>query len=390
MGAGNSRVVQAIPHLMKLPRRSSARLQSRWGMVPLAFLLLGLPVFLPAGGEEGRHDCGPSCASTIEVSGWVVDTAGSGVRSARIQLVDELGVLGSTTSEPSGFFRMVGSREPVGSIHLRVDRLGYEPAETMLDARPRQEVRIELTAAPIPLPGVEVFAESPICSSSDARALELWERAADRHRLDLDTFGVATYTLARTDTLAAGAILSASDPEVGLDEGQRGSASLLRFSWTRRVEREGYAFPVRRTNRSGSYDSWSYAPLEADFAEHFLSPAFLRWNHLQRLDPRGSGGYDLHFCPADEDRPSIRGRLSLSPDTLLILAEWEFLTPEPGEDAGGWTRFEASGDPEPPRLLPSESLTWKSLPDGTIQRRAHWYEGWLLAPGDSVPFLPRR
>lgn len=87
----------------------------------------------------------------------------------------------------------------------------------------------------------------------------------------------------------------------------------------------------------------------------------------------------------------MEGRIELSPDTLVQRVAWRFLTPEPDEEAGGWATFPPAREgEEPPPLLPVESMTWRTRREALTIRRAHWFEEWIQAPGDSVPFLPRR
>lgn len=370
-------------------RRASERPMAIGGLryaraLAVVILLLAVPIL------SGRALGTSGPANDIEVRGVIVDELGRGIRSARVQLLWDQRILASATSDERGDFLVRTEADVDGPVTLRAQRLGYESVEVDLEPLPAQELRVELVPAPIPLPGVEVVGTGGVCDASDSGAVEFWRAARTLHRLDLDTMGVASYTLALTDTLEADTPLDASLGERRLVPGQRSSAPLLRFSWDRRVEREGYAFPVRRTNRNGSYPSWSYAPLEADFSGHFLSSGFARWHHLSTLTRTPDGGYDLRFCPVSDDRPAVSGRLRFSPDSLIIRAEWAFRTPEPNEEAGGWAVFSEPPADRGPRLLPSESLTWKLLPDGSVQRRAQWYEEWHVTPGDSVPFLPSR
>ena len=72
-------------------------------------------------------------------------------------------------------------------------------------------------------------------------------------------------------------------------------------------------------------------------------------------------------------------------------AEWSFGTSEPDEDAGGRAVFaEESPDGAKPYLLPTEGLFWRRTGHDQYLQRYERYEGWLVAPGDSVPFLPTR
>ncbi len=329
-----------------------------------------------------------------ELHGLVVDALdGTPVVGVRIELLSEGRLLAATVSQETGAFRIrAPGLEEGRALALRAERLGYAPREVVVDAQARAGVpiRIPLDPAPLPLPGFEVEVEGGACPSRHhAEGVALWEAMARAHPDGLDTLGAASYTLIRTDTLAS--VGGTATPDGPLSAGQRGFSGRLRSQWERRVDREGYAFPIRRVDASGSFSTWSYAPLEADFASHFGTPAFPRHHRLRAPSPLASGGWSLAFCPIDDRRPGLEGRLEISPDTALLRVDWQFRTPEPDEEAGGWTRFPeaAPGDPTP-RLLPLESVVWRNLREGGVQRRTQWYEGWIVTPGDSVPFLPDR
>ncbi len=171
---------------------------------------------------------------------------------------------------------------------------------------------------------------------------------------------------------------------------QRGSGSIQRFSWDRRIKRDGYAFKVQRTDGAAAFDSWVYAPLEADFTSHFVGELFGDL-HKFVAPIEDADGWTLTFCPKHDDDPSIRGTVVLAPDTTLSFVEWSFLTEEPVERASGRATFaplmERTGLAYP---LPSEALIWKQVPDGRYFQLYQRYEEWRVVPGDSVPQLPLR
>ncbi len=326
-----------------------------------------------------------------EVHGVVVDPEGRPIVGVRVELRLGDRLEAAAFTGPDGSFRL-RPRSGVGAFTLHAERLGYRTRTQLLppEALGGGPVEIVLEPTPLPLPGFTVEAMMEPCPAQhDPGAAELWEAMARLHPGGLDTLGAATYTLARTDTLEVAATNRAV-PE-GLVAGQRGFSGRLRLSWERRIPRDGYAFRVRRTDPAGSYDAWSYAPLEADFASHFGTPLFVQQQRLRAPSPGIGGGWILAFCAPDPTRPGLDGHLELSPDTVLVRAEWRFRTPDPDEGAGGWTRFpgtEANGAPA--YLLPLESMVWRTVRGGGVQRRAQWYEAWIVTPGDSVPFLPER
>ncbi len=368
------------------------------GLVLVGVALLGANDRVSAGPEAGvRSAVALETGVPIrdEIRGTVVDTAGAGLGAATVQLRHGDRVLASATTDDDGTFRIFISQRireafDAGGVRIRVERLGYREQEVPLDTA-QATVELVLVPAPLPLPGFEIEAVRSQCEDDEAGlGRRLWQRAAARHPGGLDTLGVATYTLSRTDTLPDGALgttqVNGQEPEMG----QRGSAPILRLGWARRIDRDGYAFPVRRTDRMGSFASWSYPPLESDFAPHFGSRQFGSLHYFQHLS-QGSDGWYVRFCARDDRRPHLEGQMLITPDTLIRRIEWAIQTPEPDEDAGGVAVFpSAAADGTPPPLLPAESMAWKTPRGEHTVRRAHWFEEWTTAPGDSVPFLPRR
>lgn len=364
-----------------------------WGLLPALLLVAALAVGASGGTPTpvatALEGAVWEATSAAVLEGTVRQTDGRPVTAALVVYTSDEGPVRSTRTDGEGRFRLIRPGSSGAGGTLLVERMGYRTDSRRVEGGEMQ-VDLVLRPEPLPLPGFQVLVEGPVCPTGDeAAARAVWEAMSRRHPAGLDTMGVASYTLARTDTLQNGTSGSGRAREDGLVPGQRGSAPLLRLSWGRRVLRDGYAFPVRRTDASGSFDSWSYAPLEADFSTHFASEEFGRLTRFQLADA-GGDGMVLRFCSRDERKPGLEGRLEIAPDTLLVRAEWRFRTPDPDEEAGGWARFPSHLTAGAPPLLPLESLTWRAIRNGEVQRRAQWYEGWVLAPGDSVPFLPSR
>jgi len=323
-----------------------------------------------------------------DIVGRVSEPSGGPVVAARVELRAGDTVLASSLTDAGGRFVLRSLSPWADSWTIRAERLGYGSVEAAV-APDLAEVHIELSPAPIALAGFAVDGERDICSAPEDRdARDIWTRAAALSLPGLDTLGIASYTRFRVDTVGAA---GGGPPGItGAEDGQRASAPLLRLNWDRRVSREGYAFPVRRTDAERSYESWSYPPLEADFAPHFLSTTFGRL-HSFHMDMSDGHGWVLRFCGRSTNRPYLDGVLEIGADTVLHRVEWHFRTDEPDEGAGGWARFPPpAGDGDPQVILPTESVTWRALPGGGLVRRAHWYEGWHLVAGDSVPLLPQR
>ncbi len=275
------------------------------------------------------------------------------------------------------------------AVTMQVGALGFRTQKIFVEDGVN-EYSIILEEAPLVLEGILVTTEEATCEMgrNDKRAKQLWQLARLKYYGSLDTLGVATY-LAEADTIVPLSSLGPLDlPKLALS--QRGSSSLLRFSWARRIKRDGYAFKVRRTDGSRPYDSWVYPPLDADFAPHFVDDLFGD-RHRFVVEHESSEGWTLEYCPKKDNKPNIKGTITLARDTTFASIEWLFQTPDPMEHAGGRASF------SPPisghklsYLLPSEAIIWKELPNGEYLQRYQRFENWLVAPGDSVPVLPLR
>ncbi|MFP3948543.1 MAG: carboxypeptidase-like regulatory domain-containing protein [Longimicrobiales bacterium] len=355
-----------------------------------------LLVFLWTGAPQGPLGAQLPLPSTpsAALSGVVTDTTETPVRGVAVEAWLEGRLLGTRITGEDGAFAFAFPDDwtadlATGPLRLRANRLGFRALERVVDFSAGRAVILEMREEPIAVRGLVVESERPRCRTEDQdEARSLWNSMRTKYFGPMDTVGIATYLAEGEALVGRGEIGPLDLPSER--EAQRGSSSQLRFSWSRRVRRSGYAFPVRRTDKGESFDSWSYAPLESDFAPHFVSSGFGELHRL-RIRDQGSFGWIIEFCPEDPERPSIVGSLRLAPDTTLLEAEWLFRTGDPQENAGGHATFPpASESAEESYPLPRESIFWRRLPTGDFQEVHQLYEKWIVAPGDTVPFLAPR
>ncbi len=332
-------------------------------------------------------------ASTVDaqITGYVLNEEGDPVPGAAVEAWAADRKIGGRLADGDGWFLFPA--DMTGRIRaLYAGQLGYHPEVVQIeDGVDAYEIR--LTREPIPLPELVVDAARDRCAGGEERAARrLWEHAARRYSQGLDTLGVATYLASVESILPEGEVGTVQ--AAGDAVAQRGSSSLLRFSWRRRIEREGYAFQIRRSTPEQSYASWVYPPLEADFATHFAGELFgdrHRFRFDRTDDPDGDGSVTLVFCARDDDHPSMEGTLRIGADTTITMAQWLFRTPEPVEHAGGRAVFgPLADDPQASYLLPIEGVFWRRSPPDSFWQRYQKFEQWRVARGDSVPFLPKR
>lgn len=269
---------------------------------------------------------------------------------------------------------------------LYAHRLGYRATRIDVNADTRYYV-IQMALDPLAMEGLVVDVERERCTrTDDKQARALWDGMRGQYDTSIDSLGTATYLASAIQSVQLAEI--GAVPVPGEAAEQRGSAPLLRSTWRRRLQRTGYARKLSAPSPDGMFDEWGYPPLDADFSTHFIDEVFGRMHRLSIVE-EGEEGWLLRFCPKDQDRPSIEGFFRIAPDSFLIMAEWSFNTDEPDEGAGGRAVF-AKGEGGQGYLLPSEGLFWRRIAGGRLLQRYQKYQGWLTAPGDSVPFLPVR
>ena len=329
--------------------------------------------------------------AAAQITGYVLNDEGEPVPGAAVEAWASDRKIGGRLANEDGWFLFPAEMtERIRALYA--GQLGYHP-EVVQIVEGVDAYEIRLTREPIPLPELVVDATRDRCAGGEDRdARRLWERAAAHYSHGVDTLGVATYLASVESILPEGEVGTVQ--AAGEAVAQRGSSSLLRFSWRRRIEREGYAYQVRRSTPEQSYTSWVYPPLEADFATHFVGEQFgerHRFKFDTADDPDRDGSVTLVFCARDDDHPSMEGTLVISPDTTISVAQWLFRTPEPVEHAGGRAVFgPLADDPGDSYLLPIEGVFWRRSPPDSFWQRYQRFERWMVAQGDSVPFLPKR
>ncbi|WP_405284405.1 carboxypeptidase-like regulatory domain-containing protein [Gaopeijia maritima] len=289
---------------------------------------------------------GSNPAAAQVVRGVVLDPGlGQPVSQAWLVAEDSTGAtLASTLADAGGRFSLRIGR--LGTVELRVERIGYEPERrSVVVERSVEEMDIALSGRPIHLPAITVEGERrcDLTGAGDGRVVELWEAAR------------TTLEVTRASTLERGYSVRATEfarsrdlanDEV-LDEVRRARVDYTTSPYfaedAATLARDGY---VRE--EEGGYRYFGLS------AETILSPAFLRSHCFSAVparegwDPREVG---LAFEPVEpSERPDVTGVLWLDRETgALRRVEYRFtrhLLPMqvPLDAFGGSTHFEQQPD----------------------------------------------
>jgi hypothetical protein len=293
-----------------------------------------------------------------QVRGVVTDGTGRPLPGVLVELWDAHRRLGADGTDRSGYFRLAAAAS--GPRALLARGIGLEPLRHAL-APGDSVVRLVMRPLAIEVSAVTVEATPTTCPDrDDPLARALWERAAAHYDVALSASGV------RTDVQLFAALVPAES--LGVIDTTRlerwaveGGYSPLAFATRLATQRNFYAVPASRHVPWRRFGNWNYPLLESSRAWHFADSLFAVMNRMAFAET-SAGDTVIAFCSSFENRPYIRGRLRLAPDTTLASAEWDFVTPAPREEAGGQVLFApvdatATGRP----LLPVAGLFWRRL-----------------------------
>jgi len=322
----------------------------------------------------------PIRAARAQVSGTVHEPGGAPVPEATVGLWKGAREIARTITDADGGFRFSGDSGLDATI-LLVRRIGFRPTSIALAAR-RTALSVTLEPVVTALPEVVTTAARRACPNRDEpEARQLWH-ALSRHYA---THQHSDDAWART--IGRGGEVTAS--EVGdVDEsrfrpGELAVVGEMREALFRSIARNGYARRLKPGDDPvGEYFYWRYLPLHRELSEHFVEPEFAK-RHSLGLWRTDDGSLTITFCGRDHSRPYLEGTLSISADTALVTARWQFRTPSPHEDAGAEVSFLA-----PPRgatiwfLIPLRSVFWRRLggSDKLYVQNAQAYREWEIGP----------
>jgi hypothetical protein len=292
-----------------------------------------------------------------QIRGVVTDGAGQPLPGVLVELWDAHRRLGADGTDRSGYFRLAAAAS--GPRALLARGIGLEPLRHTL-APGDSVVRLVMRPLAVEVSAVTVEARPTECPErDDPRARALWEHAAAHYDVALSASGV------RTDVQLLSALVPVES--LGVIDTMRlqawavqGGYSPLAFATRLATQRNFYAVPASRIPWR-RYGRWHYPLLESSRAWHFADSLFAVMNRIAFAET-SEGDTVIAFCSSFQNRPYIRGRLRLAPDTTLASAEWDFVTPSPREEAGGQVLFapadsRLTGQP----LLPVAGLFWRRL-----------------------------
>ncbi|HEY0970943.1 MAG TPA: TonB family protein [Gemmatimonadales bacterium] len=134
-------------------------------------------LFLLAGTHghlEAQETPAPAASAPLlrgSIAGSVLDTAGSPIAGAQLQVI---GLLGRGSTGSDGAFILAGI--PTGQRMLRVRRLGFQPESVSVEVSPGAETKVEVRLTALPLRMDAVVVEARLRPMYSGRLARFWER----------------------------------------------------------------------------------------------------------------------------------------------------------------------------------------------------------------------
>jgi hypothetical protein len=309
-----------------------------------------------------------------QTSGRITDPNGQPIAGARVELWSGARLVSAEMSDSVGVFRFAqpGIAEATAIV---ASRAGYHTRSERFQDHPSARTLV-LTPRIVQLPGIVVGVSStPLCPNRDDReARALWGAASRRYEQ------IDTLTIAWVESFVA---KEGAWQQVGsYQEAELLPNRRMTGPQRRMVEpRAGYGFR-QTTSLSPDFGEWFYYLLDSNQAQHFIDASFGAYNSFS-IRTRDAEGIVLAFCSRNLSREAVRleGTLTLSHDTTIVSAQWEYVPPRSDERAGGEAYFLAHpGGGSRPWLVPATSLYWRSLPSREHRYFHRWqrFEEWVL------------
>ena len=311
-------------------------------------------------------------ASTAQLRGVVTDATGRPLPGVLVEVWDYHQRLAGQGTDSFGRFYLRDSGTGARAILARA--IGLVPVRRLLTPSDSvltlvmQPQSIQVTAA-------TVETEETACPRrDDSRARALWEHAASHYDDVMVAAPAANVSSLRFSAIVPVESLGVIDTTRLREYWQGVGYSPTAYRQRSDGARWFYAHHLVGVN-SETFRLWRYRYLWSNDARHFADSAFGRFNRLALVESQ-QGDTVIAFCSRNRDWPYIKGVLHLASDSTFARAEWEFVTPEPREWAGGQALFAPinAGASKQPLLLVA-GLFWRRLPINLY--RASIYQEWL-------------
>lgn len=331
---------------------------------------------------------GLTLASTVslssQVAGVVHDPAGNLIPQATVALWKGQREIARTITDPTGSFNFSVEASDDATV-LLVRRIGFRPTSLALSGQ-RSSLSVTLEPIAVALPEVVTTAARRACPNHDEpEARRLWHAMSEHYATHPRNNGLwASMFWSHREVMAS---------EVGevdesrLPPGEYAIVGDMREGYFKSLRRDGYARRLSLGQGAvilpvGAYLHWRYLPLHRELSEHFVESDFAA-RHTLGLWRTDDGSFTITFCGRDHSQPYLEGTLTVSPDTALRSARWQFRTPSPHEDAGAEVIFLA---PQPGEtiwlLVPMRSVYWRRIGGSKTLyfQEASVYREWYIGP----------